>query len=153
MLYKELQESEWTGNKVPLIQMGALFILKGRERIMDVFDSLFNRFSIGEFSIQPNKKLKSLTSEFQKTFRLTLVVYEGGDIANEDLTLAGFNKRFSKNINLRGCGWYIGAQMKIGAVEKLFEKHFCVSVQIKDDFGQHIIPKEFTLEEAARKIF
>ena len=125
MLYKELQEGEWARNELSLAQRGALFFERGRGRILDIFDSYFNRFSSGEFSIQPNNKLKSLTSEFKKTFGLTLVVYKDRDIAKEDLTLAGFNKRLSKNISLRGCGWHIGAQMKIGAVEKLFEKHFC----------------------------
>lgn len=118
---------------------------------MGIIHSIFDRFKKAEFSVQPNKKLKSLSADFKSTFDLTLVFYKGPMIADGDLTLAGLNKRTTKNVNSKGDDLKIVANMKIGAVEKLFDSNFGVTVQIKDADGKQLVPNIITIGQAARK--
>lgn len=40
---------------------------------------------------------------------------------------------------------------KVGDAEKLFDKHFGVSVQIKDKTGKKLVPNEITIGQASRE--
>ena len=40
--------------------------------------------------------------------------------------------------------------MKVGEAEKLFDKNFGVTVQIKDKEGKILVPNEITIGQAAR---
>ena len=40
--------------------------------------------------------------------------------------------------------------MKVGEAEKLFDKNFGVTVQIKDKEGKTLVPNEITIGQAAR---
>ena len=40
--------------------------------------------------------------------------------------------------------------MKVGDAEKLFDKHFGVTVQIKDASAKKLVPNEITIGQAAR---
>ena len=40
--------------------------------------------------------------------------------------------------------------MKVGEVEKLFDNHFGVTVQIKDKAEKKLIPNEITIGQASR---
>jgi hypothetical protein len=118
---------------------------------MGLLDSIKDHFNKEEFSVAPNKKLKTISRDFMDTFDLALVFYKGNIIAEEDLTLAALNKKTSKEIDTKSSeDLKIKASMKIGEVEKLFENTFGVKVQIKDKSGKSLVDNNFTLGHASR---
>ncbi|MFD2552017.1 hypothetical protein ACFSQP_09330 [Bizionia sediminis] len=119
---------------------------------MGLFNNIKDHFKNAEFSVAPNKKLKTISREFKTAFNLSLVFYKGSMIAEETLTLAALNKKTTKNISTTSKqDLKIKASMKAGAVEDLFEKTFGVKVQIKDKTGKHLINNDLTLGNAARQ--
>lgn len=117
---------------------------------MGIFDNIKDIFNNAEFKISPNGKLKTLSSSFKKSFDLTLVFYKGNLIADGDLTLAALNKKTTKTVNTKADEIKIKGSMKIGDVEKLFDSHFGVVVQIKDKSGKNLVPNEITIGKASR---
>jgi hypothetical protein len=51
---------------------------------MGLFDKFLDRFNKAEFTIAPNKKLKSLSKEFKEAYDLSLVFYKGNIIAESE---------------------------------------------------------------------
>jgi hypothetical protein len=117
---------------------------------MGFLNNILDRFSKAEFSVAPNKKLKSISTEFKNAFELSLIFYKGNMIAEDTLTLAALNKKTSKDVNAKGDDLKIKGSMKVGQVEDLFEVNFGVKVQIKDKTGKILVPNEITLGQAAR---
>jgi len=118
---------------------------------MGLFNNIFDRFSNAEFSVAPNKKLKTISQDFKKSFDLTLFFYKGSAIADGTLTLAALDKKTTKKTNTSAENLKIKGSMKIGEVEKLFDQYFGVTVQIKDKEGKKLVPNEITIGQAARK--
>ena len=117
---------------------------------MGILNNLMDRFKNAEFTVAPQKKLKTISADFKKAFELTLVFYKGAQIADGDLTLAALNKKTTKDVNAKADGLKIKASMKVGDAEKLFDTNFGVTVQIKDKTGAKLIPNEITIGQAAR---
>ncbi len=117
---------------------------------MGLLNNILDKFSKAEFSVAPQKKLKSISAEFKKAFGLTLVFYKGAQIADGDLTLAALNKKISKEVKTKAEGLKIKGSSKVGEAEKLFDSHFGVTVQIKDAAGTKLVPNEITIGQAAR---
>ena len=117
---------------------------------MGLFDSIKDRFNSAEFTVAPNKKLKTISADFMAAFDLTLVFYKGKQIADGDLTLAALNKKTTKDVKSTADGLKIKASTKVGDAEKLFDKNFGVTVQIKDAKGTKLVPNEITIGKAAR---
>lgn len=117
---------------------------------MGLLNNILDKFSKAEFSVAPQKKLKSISAEFKKAFGLTLVFYKGSQIADGDLTLAALNKKTSKEVKTTADGLKIKGSLKVGEAEKLFDSHFGVTVQIKDAAGTKLVPNEITIGQAAR---
>ncbi len=117
---------------------------------MGLLNNILDKFSKAEFSVAPQKKLKSISAEFKKAFGLTLVFYKGAQIADGDLTLAALNKKTSKEVKTKAEGLKIKGSSKVGEAEKLFDSHFGVTVQIKDAAGTKLVPNEITIGQAAR---
>lgn len=117
---------------------------------MGILNNLMDRFKNAEFTVAPQKKLKTISADFKKAFELTLVFYKGAAIADGDLTLAALNKKTTKDVNAKADGLKIKASMKVGDAEKLFDTNFGVTVQIKDIEGKKLVPNEITLGQAAR---
>jgi hypothetical protein len=118
---------------------------------MGLFDSIKDYFNNAEFSIAPNKKLKTISTEFKNAFNLSLIFYKGNMIADGDLTLAGLNRRTSKEVNTTSKeDIKIKGSMKVKDVEDLFEKTYGVKVQIKDATGKTLINNDFTLGKGSR---
>ena len=115
---------------------------------MGLLDKIKDNFTKAEFTVAPNKKLKTLSADFKKSFNLTLVFYKGAQIADGDLTLAALNKKTTKDVNSKADGLKIKASMKVGEAEKLFDTNFGVTVQIKKN-GK-LVPNDMTIGEAAR---
>ena len=117
---------------------------------MGLFDNLKDRFNKAEFTVAPQKKLKTISADFKKAFELTLVFYKGAAIADGDLTLAALNKKTTKEVNAKADGLKIKASTKVGDAEKLFDTNFGVTVQIKDAKGTKLVPNGITIGQAAR---
>ena len=117
---------------------------------MGLLNNLMDKFKNAEFTVAPNKKLKTLSVDFKKAFNLSLVFYKGVQIADSELTLAALNKKTTKSVNTHAEGLKIKASMKVGDAEKLFDQNFGVTVQIKDAKGTKLVPNGITLGQAAR---
>ena len=109
-----------------------------------------DKFKNAEFTVAPNKKLKTISADFKKAFELSLVFYKGAQIADGDMTLAALNKKTTKDVNSKADGLKIKASMKVGDAEKLFDANFGVTVQIKDASGTKLVPNGITIGQAAR---
>ena len=117
---------------------------------MGIFNNLMDKFKNAEFTVAPNKKLKTISADFKKAFNLSLIFYKGVQIADGELTLAALNKKTTKDVKSTADGLKIKASMKVGDAEKLFDKNFGVTVQIKDAEGTKLVPNGITLGQAAR---
>ena len=121
-----------------------------KNKIMGLINNLMDRFKNAEFTVAPQKKLKTLSSDFKKAFGVSLVFYKGTQIADGDLTLAALNKKTTKDVKSNADGLKIKASMKVGDAEKLFDTNFGVTVQIKDAAGKKLVPNGITIGQAAR---
>ena len=117
---------------------------------MGLLDNLKDKFKNAEFTVAPNKKLKTISADFKKAFELSLVFYKGAQIADGDMTLAALNKKTTKDVNSKADGLKIKASTKVGDAEKLFDTNFGVTVQIKDATGTKLVPNGITIGQAAR---
>ena len=118
---------------------------------MGLFDKIKDNFTKAEFTVAPNKKLKTISSEFEKAFGVELVFYKGKQIADGDLTLKQLNDKTSKTVETKAEGMKIKGSMKVGDAEKLFDTHFGVTVQVKK--GGKLVPNDMTIGEASRTEF
>lgn len=117
---------------------------------MGLLNKIKDNFSSAEFSVAPNKKLKTISADFKKAFGVSLVFYKGVQIADPELTLNQLNQKTTKTVATNAGDLKIKASMKVGDAEKLFDKNFGVTVQIKDAAGKILIPNDVTIGEAAR---
>ena len=117
---------------------------------MGLLNNILDKFSKAEFTVAPQKKLKTISADFKKAFGLTLVFYKGAQIADGDLTLAALNKKTSKEVKTKAEGLKIKGSSKVGEAEKLFDSHFGVTVLIKDAAGTKHVPNVFTIAQAPR---
>ena len=106
---------------------------------MGLFNNLLDNFRNAEFTVAPQKKLKTISADFKKAFNLSLIFYKGVQIADSELTLAALNKKTTKEVKSDANGLKIKASMKVGDAEKLFDKNFGVTVQIKDAEGKNYL--------------
>ena len=54
---------------------------------MGLLDKIKDNFTKAEFNVSPQKKLKTLSAEFEQAFGVELVFYKGKQIADGALTL------------------------------------------------------------------
>ena len=117
---------------------------------MGILNNFMDKFKNAEFTVAPNKKLKTISKEFKDAFNLSLIFYKGVQIADGELTLAALNKKTTKDVKSNADGLKIKASMKVGDAEKLFDANFGVTVQIKDESGKKLVPNDITIGQAAR---
>ena len=113
---------------------------------MGLINNLMDKFKNTEFTVAPQKKLKTISADFKKAFDLSLVFYKGAQIADSELTLAALNKKTTKEVKSTADGFKIKASMKVGDAEKLFDKNLGVTVQIKDAKGTKLVPNNITIQ-------
>jgi len=118
---------------------------------MKIFNKIKDHFKKADFSVAPNKKLKTISKEFKDNFGVSLVFYKGKKIAEPTLTLNQLNKKVSDKIITKDASLKIKASMKVGDVEKLFKENFGVTVQIKDKSATKLVPNEITIGDASRE--
>ncbi len=117
---------------------------------MGLIKNIIDSFNKVEFTVAPNKKLKTISAEFKKAFNLTLVFYKGSQIADPELTLNQLGKKTTKEVNTIADGIKVKGSTKVGEAEKMFDKAFGVTVQIKDKPGKNLVPNEINIGQAAR---
>ncbi|MEQ8241064.1 MAG: hypothetical protein RIA69_17745 [Cyclobacteriaceae bacterium] len=117
---------------------------------MGLLNSITDHFSKAEFSVAPNKKLKTISKDFKEKFGLTLIFYKGKKLAEPSLTLKQLNDKTSKDVTTSGESLKIKASTKVGEAENMFNSVFGVTVQIKDEAGKKLVPNEVTIGKAAR---
>ncbi len=115
---------------------------------MGLLNKIKDNFTKAEFAVAPQKKLKTLSAEFEQAFGVELVFYKGKQIADGTLTLKQLNDKTAKTVDTRADGFKLKASMKVGDAEKLFDTNFGVTVQIKKN-GK-LVPNDMTIGEAAR---
>ena len=117
---------------------------------MGLLNNLKDTFNKAEFTVAPNKKLKTLSADFLKAFGLHLAFYKGQKLAEPEMTLAALNSKTAKEVNTKADSLKIKGSMKVGDAEKLFNQQFGVTVQIKDRDGKVCVPNNITIGQAAR---
>ena len=119
---------------------------------MGLFNSIKDHFNKAEFTVAPNKKLKTISKEFKEAFGLSLVFYKGKMIAEDTLTLAALNNKTNKTVDTTSKeGLKLKASMKVGDAEKMFDTLFGVAVQIKDKSGKSLVDNNLTIGDASRQ--
>lgn len=117
---------------------------------MGLLANIKDNFNKAEFTVAPNKKLKTLSADFLKAFNLKLVFYKGVTIADGDLTLNQLNQKTTQQVNTSANGLKIKGSTKVGDAEKMFKDQFGVTVQIKTKDGKECVPNNITIGQAAR---
>jgi hypothetical protein len=116
-----------------------------KQQKMGLLNNIKDRFKNAEFSVAPNKKLKTISKDFKEAFDLSLVFYKGNMIAE------ALNKKTSKEVNSNSKeDLKIKASMKVGQVEDLFDQKFGVKVQIKDKTAKNLVDNDLTIGNASR---
>ena len=132
----------------PIISLGR----GSKTNIMGLLDKIKDNFTKAEFTVSPQKKLKTLSAEFETAFGVDLGGRRIIKKKNGALTLKQLNDKTTKTVDTRAAeGLKIKGSMKVGDAEKLFDEHFGVTVQIKKD-GK-LVPNEITIGQAARGEF
>ena len=118
---------------------------------MGLLNNIKDHFTNAEFTVAPNKKVKTVCAEFKKAFGCTLAIYKGTVLADPEMTLAELNKRTTKDVKSKPNNELkIKASMKVGEVEKLFDQVYGLTVQIKDPKGKECVDNKLTIGQAAR---
>jgi len=118
---------------------------------MGIFSNFFDKFKSADFHLAPNKKIKSIQSEFKQNFGLTLRVYKGKMLADSEMTFAQLNAKTSKEVKASNTDLEIKSNMNIGDFEELINKHFGVTVQVANEFNTYCVNNKYTLGQASRK--
>ena len=118
---------------------------------MGILNNIKDHFSIAEFTVAPNKKVKTVCADFKKAFGTTLAIYKGKALADGDLTLNQLNQKTTKDVKFDNKNELkLKASMKVGEVENLFNDTFGITVQIKDPAGKVCVDNKLTIGQAAR---
>lgn len=118
---------------------------------MGLLNQIKDHFTSAEFTVAPNKKVKTVCADFKKTFGTTLAIYKGAQLADGDLTLNQLGQKTTKVVNANSKNELkIKASMKVGEVEQLFSDLFGITVQIKDPAGKTCVNNKLTIGQAAR---
>lgn len=116
--------------------------------LKNLVNRIADNFDREEFGVAPQKKLKTISKDFQAAFGLELIFYKGKKIAEGDLTLAGLNKKTADAVDSKAGDMKIKASMSAGEVEDLFKSNFGTTVQIKS--GGKLVDNKTSLGDARR---
>lgn len=124
---------------------------------MGLLDSIKDNFDKAEFSVAPNKKLKTISADFLKAFGLKLVFYKGRAIADGNLTLNQLNQKTTQQVNTNANNLKLKGSTKVSEAENLFKEKFGLTVQIKTKDGKNypgcttdLVPNNLTIGKATR---
>jgi len=118
---------------------------------MGLLNNIKDHFTNAEFTVAPQKKVKTVCADFKKAFGCTLAIYKGQQLADGDMTINQLNQKTTKSIDTRSSAELkIKASMKVGDVEKLFDTTYGLTVQIKDPKRETCVDNKLTIGQAAR---
>lgn len=118
---------------------------------MGLLNNIKDHFTNAEFTVAPNKKVKTVCADFKKAFGCTLAIYKGQQLADGDLTINQLNQKTTKSIDTHSQAVLkLKASMKVGDAEKLFDTTYGLKVQIKDPKGTTCVDNKLTIGQAAR---
>lgn len=118
---------------------------------MGLLNNIKDHFTNAEFTVAPNKKVKTVCADFKKAFGCTLAIYKGQQLADGDLTINQLNQHTTAVIDKGSkAELKIKASMKVGEAEELFKKTYGLTVQIKDPKGTVCVDNKLTIGQAAR---
>lgn len=118
---------------------------------MGILNNIKDHFNSAEFTVAPNKKVKTVCADFKKAFGCTLAIYKGSTLADGDLTINQLNQKTTAKIATDSKEELkIKASMKVGDAEQLFKKAYGLTVQIKDPKGTQCVDNKLTIGQAAR---
>lgn len=118
---------------------------------MGFLNNIKDHFNSAEFTVAPNKKVKTVCADFKKAFGCTLAIYKGVNLADGDLTINQLNQQTTAKIKVDSkVELKIKASMKVGDAEKLFKTTYGLTVQIKDPKGKECVDNKLTIGQAAR---
>lgn len=118
---------------------------------MGLLNNIKDHFSSAEFTVAPNKKVKTVCADFKKAFGCTLAIYKGVNLADGELTINQLNQQTTAKIKADSkAELRIKASMKVGEAEDLFKKTYGLTVQIKDTKGKECVDNKLTIGQAAR---
>lgn len=118
---------------------------------MGLLNNIKDHFTNAEFTVAPNKKVKTVCADFKKAFGCTLAIYKGQQLADGNLTINQLNQKTTKEVDTHSqAELKIKASMKVGDAEKLFDTTYGLKVQIKDPKGDKCVDNKLTIGQAAR---
>ena len=65
---------------------------------MGLLNNLKDHFTNAEFTVAPNKKVKTVCADFKTAFGCTLAIYKGVNLADGDLTINQLNQKTTARI-------------------------------------------------------
>ena len=117
--------------------------------LKNFINRISDNFNKESFGVAPQKKLKTISKDFEAAFGLELVFYKGKKIAEGDLTLAKLNTKTAESVNSKAEDLSIKGSMSVKDVERLFLDNFGTKVQIKS--GGSLVSDDLTLGDARRQ--
>lgn len=118
---------------------------------MGLLNNIKDHFNSAEFTVAPNKKVKTICDDFKKSFGCTLAIYKGVILADGELTINQLNQKTTAKIDTASkIELKIKASMKVGEAENLFKQTYGLTVQIKDPKGLKCVDNNLTIGQAAR---
>ena len=117
--------------------------------LKNFINRISDNFNKESFGVAPQKKLKTISKDFEAAFGLELVFYKGKKIAEGDLTLTKLNTKTAASVNSKAEDLSIKGSMSVKDVERLFLDNFGTKVQIKS--GGSLVSDDLTLGDARRQ--
>ncbi len=118
---------------------------------MGLLNNIKDHFNSAEFTVAPNKKVKTVCADFKKAFGCTLAIYKGVNLADGELTINQLNQQTTAKIMASSkAELKIKASMKVGEAEQLFKSTYGLTVQIKDPKGKECVDNNLTIGQASR---
>ena len=101
---------------------------------------------MADIKIVGQSKVKSVKRDFKKEFGLSIRIYDGRNLANDDDNISDVRKNKGPSKDLT-----IAKHMYVGRLENEFKKNFGLKVLIFDSFDKYHCDQKISLAEALRQ--
>ena len=101
---------------------------------------------MADIKIVGQSKVKSIKRDFKKEFGLSIRIYDGRNLANDDDNISEVRKSKGPSKDLT-----IAKHMYVGRLENEFKKNFGLKVLIFDSFDKYHCDQKISLAEALRQ--
>lgn len=120
--------------------------------MMKIFNQIKDAFTSADFNVESTMKVADLSKKFKENFGLSLRIYKGKQLASDGrMTLNSLDQRTTQtSVNFDSGKLTLKACMRIGEIEKQFQSHFGITVQVADIENKKLLPDDLTLGDAKR---